>query len=235
MKVLSYLILFFVISFSTQAQFTKQDTLRGSITPQRAWWDLQHYNLEVEVFPEEKSIKGVNTITYKVLESNDVMQIDLQHPMKLEKVTQNGKELSFGSYESAHYVELSKKQKVGKEYTITLHFSGKPRIARNPPWDGGYTWTKDSNGLPFITTSNQGIGSSVWWPNKDHPADEPDKGVDLIMKVPSNLVAVGNGRLISTEDFGSTKSWHWRVVNPINNYGVNVNIGDYMNLSLIHI
>lgn len=223
--------LFLLIAFSVHAQFTKQDTLRGSITPERAWWDLQHYALSVEVFPEEKSIKGVNSITYTVLEPNNVMQIDLQKPMTIEKITQNGKELSFTSEGSAHFIQLKEKQKNGASNTIIIHFSGTPRVARNPPWDGGFTWKKDSNGNHFIANSNQGIGSSIWWPNKDHPNDEPDTGVDLSITIPSNLVAVGNGRLLSSKENGNIKTWVWKVANPINNYAINVNIGDYINFS----
>lgn len=224
-------ILFLSFALSVQAQFTKQDTLRGSITPERAWWDLQQYDLKVEVFPEAQSIQGVNTITYTVVESKEVMQIDLQTPMKIEKVTQKGKELSFTSEGSAHFIKLKEKQKKGATNTLTIHFSGTPKVARNPPWDGGFTWQKDSQGNHFIANSNQGIGSSIWWPNKDHPADEPDKGVNLEITAPSNLAAVGNGRLINTQDKGDKKTWTWKVVNPINNYAINVNIGDYVHFS----
>ncbi len=240
-------ILFLAPQLPAVAQnFTRQDSLRGSITEERAWWDLQHYNLEVEVFPSEKKIKGKNVVTYTVLQENDVMQIDLQAPMQLEKATQNGKELNIVSEGNAHFIQLQKKQKKGKEYELTLHFSGKPRIARNPPWDGGFTWQKDENGNHFIASSNQGIGASIWWPNKDHAYDEPDKGIDLKITAPQNLTAVGNGRLIdetppsipsrNKNGTGSqggkpTEMWHWKVVNPINNYGVNINIGDYVNFS----
>ena len=220
-----------IITFSVNAQFTRQDTLKGSITPERAWWDVQHYQLEVEVFPDTKKIKGTNTISYTVLEPKNILQIDLQVPMKIEKIIQNKKELMFTSEGSAHFVQLLEKQKKNKTLEIKIHFSGTPKEAINPPWDGGFSWKNDSNNKSFIATSNQGIGSSIWWPNKDHPADEPDNGIDLFIKIPSNLVAVGNGRLIGTNEDQATKTWHWKVVNPINNYGINVNIGDYVNFS----
>ncbi|PKA83886.1 peptidase M1-like protein [Ulvibacter sp. MAR_2010_11] len=208
--------------------FTRQDTLRGSITAERAWWNLIHYDLIVEVQPDNRFIQGSNTITYEVLDKNEVMQIDLQAPMKIDKILQNGKELSFTSEGNAHFINLQQKQKKGETDKLTVYFSGKPKEAIRPPWDGGFTWRKDSNGKHFIATSNQGIGASIWWPNKDHSYDEPDKGIGLAIEVPSSLVAVGNGRLIKTEDKGATKIWHWKVVNPINNYGVNINVGDYV-------
>ncbi len=234
MKYILYTLLLTSFTLGAQSQsFSEQDRLMGSITPERAWWDLQHYDLSVEVFPSSKSISGTNTITYKVLENKKVMQIDLQEPMNIDKATQNGKELTIKRKGAIHYIKL-KKQRQGEENKITIYFSGTPREAVRPPWDGGYTWDKDSFGNDFIATSNQGIGASIWWPNKDHPSDEPDKGMDLAITAPSHLVAVGNGRLQKTEDHGTTKSWHWKVVNPINNYGINVNIGDYVNFSEKH-
>ena len=214
-------------------KFTEQDKLRGSITPERAWWDLQHYKLSVKVLPKTKAIKGSNTITYKVLEKGKLMQVDLQPPMRIDRVEQNGKQLFFESNGNAHFIKL-KKQPKDSEQKLTVYFSGTPKKAIRPPWDGGFSWEKDANGKHFIATSNQGIGSSVWWPNKDHPADEPDKGVDLDITAPADLVAVGNGRLLKTVDNGTTKTWHWQVLNPINNYGVNVNIGDYVNFKEVY-
>ncbi|MCF6306872.1 MAG: M1 family metallopeptidase [Flavobacteriaceae bacterium] len=223
------LIIVFIISFSAFSQtFTRQDTLRGSITPERAWWDLQHYNLQVEVKPDAKFISGSNTIRYKVLNEKQRMQIDLQPPMKINKILQNGKDLKFTSEGNAHFIQLQQKQKTESVNELTIYFSGHPKTAVRAPWDGGFSWDRDSNGMHFIATSNQGIGSSIWWPNKDHPYDEPDNGVDISIKVPKEFMAVSNGRLQKTDEDLTTKTYHWKVINPINNYSVNVNIGDYV-------
>ena len=210
-------------------QSTRQDSLRGAITPQRAWWDLQHYHLQVKVEPDQKFISGINTMTYKVTGAQNLLQIDLQAPMVLEKVIQNQVELNYEQEGSAYFITLKDLQSIDSTYSIELHFSGKPVIAIRPPWDGGLTWSEDSNGLPFIANSNQGIGSSIWWPNRDHPADEPDQGVLISVEVPENLMDVSNGRLIKIDHNkkAKTKTYHWEVKNSINNYGININIGDY--------
>ena len=227
-----WVIVFLLVNLTLSAQeFTRQDTLRGSITEERAWWDLKHYDLNVEVFPESKSISGINTLTYTVLSEGNVLQIDLQSPMSLDKVEQNGTPLKVVSEGAAHFITLQEKQEIGEDYNIVLTFSGKPQEAKNAPWDGGFSWKKDGNGKPFIATSNQGIGASIWWPNKDHAYDEPDNGMTMAFTAPAELTVVGNGRLVKTEDNGNTKTWYWQVVNPINNYGVNINIGDYVNFS----
>lgn len=210
-------------------EFTRQDTLRGSITPERAWWDLLHYHLNVEVVPQTKTITGYNIITYKVVGDQNRMQIDLQPPMKITKVMQDGKELEIAHEGNAHFITTNdlKIDEIGK---VTVHFEGIPKEAVRPPWDGGITWNEDSNGKPFIASSNQGIGASIWWPNKDHPTDEPDNGVLISVEVPEELMDVSNGRLIKTDHNKKkkTKTYHWEVKNPINNYGVNINIGDYV-------
>ncbi|WP_313115010.1 M1 family metallopeptidase [Aequorivita sediminis] len=224
-----FFLLFLSINFVSHAQeFTRADTLRGSITPERAWWNVTHYDLKVSVNPSEKSIEGSNTITYEVLEDNNIMQIDLQAPMKIDKILQNNEKLSFTSEGNAHFLKLKKKQKKGKQNKITIYFSGKPTVARRAPWDGGFTWTKDSNGNDFIATANQGIGASVWWPLKDHPSEEPDNGMTISVTAPKHLMDVSNGRLTKVIENDTTKTWIWEVVNPINAYGVNINIGDYV-------
>lgn len=224
--ILSILMLFSTNNFAQE--FTRADTLKGSITPERAWWDVLHYDLKVSVVPADKSISGSNTITYKVLKPNNRMQLDLQGPMQIDKIVQNGKELSFTSDGNAHFVTIQEKQQIGKKNKLTIFFSGKPKVARRPPWDGGFTWTKDSNDKDFIATSNQGIGASIWWPLKDHPYDEADNGVTIAVTAPKDLMDVSNGRLIGVTENGDTKTWVWEVKNPINSYGVNINIGDYV-------
>jgi len=213
----------------SQRKYTRQDSLRGSITQERSWWDLQKYDLTVSVNPTNKSIKGSNVVQYKVLEAYTVMQIDLQNPMNIDKVTQDGQPLVVKRDGNAHFITLSKKQVPGAVNTLKIEFSGNPTVAKNAPWDGGFSWSKDSNGKDFIATSCQGIGASLWWPCKDHMYDEPDGGMTINVNVPSNLIAVSNGRLKGQKtEKDKTKTFTWVVANPINNYGVNINIGDYV-------
>ncbi|WP_456865940.1 M1 family metallopeptidase [Galbibacter sp. BG1] len=213
--------------FHNEEQFTRQDTLRGSITPERAWWDLNYYHLDVAVEPSKEYISGKNTIRYKVLSSAQTLQVDLQPPLKIEKVTQNDKELTFTSEGNAHFIHLKEKQNKGDYNEVVVYYSGHPKEAIRAPWDGGFSWKKDKNGNDFVATSCQGLGASVWWPNKDHMYDEVDS-MKISVTVPKNLMDVSNGRLIGVDEHEKTKTFHWFVSNPINNYGVNVNIGDYV-------
>ena len=213
---------------------TRQDTLRGSITPEREWWDLTYYHLDIKVEPDKKFISGSNTVGYKVLKSNKMMQIDLQEPMKITSVEADGKSLKFNREGNAYFIELKQKQKKNDINYIKINYEGFPKEAIRAPWDGGLSWTKDENGNHFIATSCQGLGASVWWPNKDHMYDEVDSML-ISVNVPKNLTNVSNGRLRKvTEHKNDTKTFDWFVTNPINNYGVNINIGDYVSFSEVY-
>lgn len=227
MKRIFVIISLFSLSIVSAQNHTRQDSLRGSITPERAWWDLSHYDLNVTVEPSKKFISGYNVISYKVLNEAKTLQIDLQDPMKIESVEQDGKKLKFTSEGNAHFIKLKKRQVPGELNQLKITYSGYPRKAVRAPWDGGFSWKEDPNGNPFVATSCQGLGASVWWPNKDHMYDEVDS-MRISATVPKDLMDVSNGQLESVEDKGDFKTYNWVVKNPINNYGVNVNIGNYV-------
>ncbi len=212
---------------AAQQAFTRQDTLRGSITPERSWWDLSYYDLSVSVDPASQTLTGSNRISYTVLEPGNRLQIDLQEPLRIDAVLQDGQPLKVESEGNAHFVTLAKPQRKGASETVTVNYSGAPRVAVRAPWDGGFSWARDSKGQPFVATSCQGLGASAWWPVKDHMYDEPDS-MAIAVTVPKSLMDVSNGRLRKVEEDEATRTYHWFVSNPINNYGVNINIGDYV-------
>jgi aminopeptidase N len=242
-KYVSVVFIVFLISNTANAQglmgksetdFTHQDTLRGSITKERVWWDVKQYHLDIKINPADSTISGSNTIRYKILNSYNRMQIDLQEPLEINKVIQDGKELKYQRDGNVFYIDLVALQNPGEIKKLTVFYGGKPKIAARPPWDGGITWSKDNNGKPFIASTCQGLGASVWWPNKDHMYDEVDDMI-ISVNVPNNLTNVSNGRLQSVIDMkDGTRTFNWYVSNPINNYGVNINIGDYVSFSEVY-
>ncbi|WP_159477509.1 M1 family metallopeptidase [Dyadobacter sp. 3J3] len=214
-----------------QTVFTHADTLRGSITPERAWWDLTYYHLNVKPNAKDSTLTGSTVVNYKVLKPNQVLQIDLQEPLKIEKVIQDGQPLTYKRDGNAFFITLTKKQEKGKSESIEVFYSGRPRLAKRPPWDGGVQWVHDGNGNTIISTSCQGLGSSVWWPCKDHMYDEPDSMM-VSITVPKGLTDVSNGKLRSVvENNDDTHTFNWAVINPINNYGVNMNVANYVSWS----
>ncbi|MCC5936505.1 MAG: M1 family metallopeptidase [Lunatimonas sp.] len=215
-------------------EFTRQDTLRGSVTPERAWWDLVYYDLDIQVDPDARTIAGKNTIYYTVLSPKQVMQIDLQEPMEIEAFVQDGKKLTYIREGNVYFVQLEKNQRIGDLNALEVSYGGVPVVSTNPPWSGGITWSTDSNGKPFIANSNQGDGASLWWPCKDHMYDEPDS-MQISVRVPQPLMNISNGRLRKVvEHPDNTRTFQWYVDNPINNYGVNISIADYAQFGEIY-
>jgi len=219
--------------FAQENEVTRQEMLRGSITPEREWWDVQHYDLKVQFLPQTRRLQGSNEIIFKTLKAGNKMQIDLQPPLAITKVTHGDAQLKFEREGNVYWVSFEKELPKGVEDKVEVFYEGVPTASRNPPWVGGITWGRDDLGDYYINTTCEGIGASIWWPNKDHGSDEPDRGMNINVTVPENLTAVSNGRLkkVDHDVAGKTKTFHWEVVNPINNYGVNVNIGNYVNFS----
>ena len=207
--------------------FTHADTLRGSNGPARTWWDVTFYDLHVTIDPENERIEGWNGITYRVLEPATEMQIDLQVPMEIDSIVQDGRAIEYRRDGNAFFVALRADQPAGQTKQVTVYYHGTPQVAENPPWDGGFIWREDGSGDAWVATANQGLGASVWWPTKDLQSAEPDSQ-RVAITVPDPFVDVSNGRLRSTTRNGDgTTTYEWFVTNPINNYNITVNMGEY--------
>jgi aminopeptidase N len=212
-------------------RYTHADTLRGSNGPGRAWWDVTFYDLHVRLHPADSSLAGWNGITYRVLAPAREMQIDLQPPLEVDSMVQDRSRLRYRRDGNAFFVSLGAPQRAGESRTVTVWYHGKPRVGRRLPWDGGFTYPGDSLGNPWIATANEGLGASVWWPNKDYLADEPDSQ-RIAVTVPDSLVDVSNGRLRgTTRNRDGTTTYEWFVTSPINNYDVEINAGRYAHYS----
>lgn len=220
---------------SNQTTFTRQDSLRGGYSVARAWWDVIKYDVHVKVNIPEKYLSGFVDITYKTIKkAENLMQIDLQQPMQIDKIVYVGKKkaLRFEREGNVFWVKPKRKHSVGKVETLRVYFSGNPKVAKNAPWDGGWIWTKDSLGRDWATVACQGLGASVWYPCKDHQSDEPDQGASLSITVPNSLQAVGNGRLVNVKNNSNkTHTFKWVVKNPINTYNLVPYIGKYVNFT----
>ncbi|UFH32803.1 M1 family metallopeptidase [Chryseobacterium sp. C-71] len=218
--------------FEQNKKFTKQDTLKGSNTEFRNFWDVKKYELSVEPDFEQKSIRGNNKISFEILKdvTNPVFQIDLQKPMKADKIDCSFPTID-GFKRDGDFIFISSKKnfKKGEKFTIDITYSGNPTIAKNAPWDGGWVFTKDEKGNPWMSVADEGIGASVWLPVKDIWNDEPENGIVMKIITPSDLVGIGNGRLTDKKTENGKNIFTWEVKNPINAYSIIPNIGKYVN------
>jgi aminopeptidase N len=212
--------------------FTRADTLRGMLSPERSCYNITYYHLEVRVDPVEQTIRGSNDIHFTVVEPFNRLQIDLFENLAIEKIVCDGRsELGFTREYNAVFVDFPTPLAKGSAHHIKVHYGGKPTEGKNPPWQGGVTWTKDPGGNPWVVVTCQGLGASVWWPNKDHQADEPDSML-ISVAVPKGLMDISNGRLRGTQKLpGGWTRYDWFISYPINNYCVTLNIGKYAHFS----
>ncbi|MDQ3046438.1 MAG: M1 family metallopeptidase [Bacteroidota bacterium] len=219
-----------------QVKFNRGDTLRGDLSEMRLCYDVLFYDLDIKVDIEKKFLSGANTIRFLVVNDFKTFQIDLFKNMNIEKIVFNKQDVLFRREFNAVFVEFPDTIRKGNTASITVHYSGKPIEAKNAPWDGGFSWSRDKRKKPFVGVSCQGTGASLWWPCKDHQSDEPNEMM-IRITVPPGLKDVSNGKLlreIALPD-GWTK-FEWYVSYPINNYDVTLNIANYVHFgdSFIH-
>jgi len=210
-----------------QKLYTEADSLRGSLRPERDY-DVLTYHLQVKIDPDERYISGFNTITFKAEDVLPVMQIDLFENLKIDSILHNNESLSYSRKFNAVFVEFKDSSRIKEKDSIQVFYSGNPVVAKNAPWDGGFVFSQDEQGNPWIAVAVQGTGASLWYPNKDHQSDEPEEAL-IEIAIPNGLTNVSNGRAIDTLDLGNGYTrWSYKVTNPINNYDIVFNIGNYV-------
>lgn len=211
--------------------FTHADTLRGKLTRLRTCYDVYFYDLHLKIDTATHSISGYNIITYKNVTGYSTMQVDLFSNMIIDSILHGNSKLTYTRDGNAVFIKFNSIQQKNKKDSIRFYYHGKPQIAKNPPWDGGFVWSHDSLGKPWIDVACEGTGASLWWPCKDHLSDKPDS-MRMSFDIPNGLMCVSNGRLRSTQNLnnGCTR-FTWFVSSPIINYDVTLNIADYAHIS----
>lgn len=200
----------------------------GELLPAQEAYDVQHYDLTLKIEPESKSIDGVLQVRAKVLQSIDTFVLNLDPLLQVRKITRAGdsEELNFAHQQDR--LDIDVQADAGSEVTLAIAYGGNPRVAPRPPWEGGFQWARTPSGAHWIATSCQMEGADLWWPCKDHPSDKTES-MDLRITVPADLVCASNGRLLSdVENQDGTRTFHWRVSTPINNYCVALNIAPFI-------
>ncbi|AWA30577.1 peptidase M1 [Flavobacterium magnum] len=213
----------------SQETFSRKDSLQGGMRSERSCFDIRRYDINLRVIPSQKSIRGFNDIAFRVVENTSRIQIDLFGNMQVDSIVWDSNRLQFKRDFNAVFIDFPTPLAKDSDQKITFYYSGNPIVAQRAPWDGGFVFSKDTAGKDWIATAVQGTGASLWYPCKDSQTDEPDNGVTIKLAVPNGLMGVSNGRFTGSQDLndGYTR-WDWEVKNPINTYGISLNIGDYV-------
>jgi len=210
---------------------TRRDTLQGGLRFERTCFDVQRYNLDIQVLPRTKKIEGNNEIIFKVVDNTSKIQIDLFENMQIDSIVWNTKKLTYKREFDAVFVKFPSELPKGSTQNIKVYYQGNPKVAKNAPWDGGFVFSTDTKKQPWIGVAVQGTGASLWYPVKDTQTDEPDNGASVKVAVPDGLMNVSNGRFLGSEKLANNFTrWDWEVKNPINTYNITLNIGDYVHI-----
>ncbi len=208
--------------------FTRADSLRGSLSPLRTGYDINYYHLNIRVDIDNKFISGSNLFRFTATRDFKALQFDLFENLKISKILYRGSEIPFKRDFNAVFITFPAEIKKGVRDEFTVFYEGNPTIAKRAPWDGGFVFSEDASGKPWVGVACQGFGASSWWPTKDHQADEVDSML-ISVEVPPGLMDVSNGRLRSVEKLaGGFNRFNWFVSYPVNNYNVTLNIADYV-------
>jgi len=207
---------------------TRADILRGEYGRYRANNDLLFYHLDIRVDPEQKFLKGKVTIRFKMLRDDNRIQLDLHSALNVDKILLGAAELKYERDSGAVFVDFPETLRAGRTYSIDFYYSGHPLEQGR---FGGITFKQDPAGRTWINTACEGIGASVWWPNKDQWRDEVES-MRISVAIPNGLTDVSNGKFLGKTDLGDGYTrWDWLVHYPINNYDVSLNVGHYEHFS----
>jgi len=235
MKRLIFYILICSISTNLFSQnYSKGDSLRGNLSSLRNCYDVFFYDLDIHLDLEKKTLEeSSNTLYFIAVNDFNKIQIDLFKHLKINSIEFEGSLLEFSREYDAVFVKFPRLIFKGEKIKIKCNYFGVPQEAKNPPWDGGFSWRKDDNNNDWVGVSCQGLGASSWWPCKDHQSDEPDS-MKITFTINKNLPIISNGNLISDSTFinrdnKKSRVSSWFVSYPINTYNVTLNIGDYIN------
>jgi len=215
-------------SQSDTPELTRNNYLMGFLNEYRSSYDVTYYDINIDFDIEQKSIDGFVIIKAMALNDIDTLQVDLAKNLNIKKIIYQDSPVEYSREEDAVMVAFN--QTIDKDtlFDFTVHYNGTPQSADNPPWAGGFTWSKDKNDRDWIAVSCEGEGARIWWPNKDHISEEPDS-VRMAFTVPSDLMSIANGQLRSVVEKEDNKTtYEWFVSNPINNYNISVQIGNYV-------
>lgn len=213
--------IFLMLLFSLQLSFGQDWDWGGPVDPLQKKLKIRHYRLELELLPDSQSIQGSNTITFSADERLDTIRLNLIAQYQVDKVLMDDKEVKFSQHDDL--LDIFPLDCTCDQ--IQVFYGGKTPIAKNPPWEGGFTWVKDELENHWMGLSSQGEGSKIFMPGLDHPSSEPSEGVDLLLTAPKPYFVASNGRLVATHTSDEKSTYHWSTQYPINVYNINFTLG----------
>lgn len=230
MKQISALVVIFLSAISSLAQRelgVRPTETGGQLMFEQAVFDVQSYEVNLNVTPSTKSISGVTTMVARTVIPTNVIVLDLDTPYKIDNVSNGTGELKYVRKDGKIWIWFPMTKQVGDEIKTVITYAGTPRLAPRAPWIGGFMWEKTASGADWVSVALQNDGADLLFPVKDHPSDKP-ASVSMNISVPDPLVAVGPGKFQGVKKLSNGYStYSWRMTNPIPNYSIVFNAAPY--------
>ncbi len=202
-------------------------TSGGKLHPLQAIMDIRHFTIALEIDMVKQSISGTTEVSLNLSKKTDTLLLDLIHLYAVTKIKVNNEPVNFYQHDDKIFITNTIGFDIGNQ-KVFIEYNGIPPVAIKPPWDGGFTWTKDKNGNDWMSINIQGEGGKMYFPCKDHPSDEPNEGAELKITIPSNLKVAGPGLLMNVTTKKNKSTYHWKTNYTISNYCILFNIGKYV-------
>jgi hypothetical protein len=161
-----FLILITLVSFSSARQFGTFAS-GGALSANAAKYDVKYYELNLKVDPARQHLSGyVDVVVESAVPAMDTLELDLVNFYTISKTEREGKALPFTHRDHKIKLALAEKLPAGDRASFRIHYAGNPPVATRPPWEGGFNWSKDANGKPWIGVSCQGEAAKFGGPAK---------------------------------------------------------------------
>lgn len=230
MKYFAFLIsvsLLSICAFAQRELGVRPTNTGGPLMFEQAVFDVQSYDIALDVTPRDKRITGTTTMIARTVIPTNVIVLDLDMPYEIESITDGVSALKYQRKEGRIWIWFPMTRQVGDEIKTVIKYSGVPRVAPKPPWIGGIMWSKTPSGADWISVALQNDGADLLFPCKDHPSDKPAM-VAMHITVPDPLIANGPGKFEGArKNRDGTSTYNWRMTNPIANYSIVFNAAPY--------
>lgn len=189
--------------------------------------DVRHVELDLALDFAEKTVSGAVTTTFAAL-FEDVREVTLDAAeLRIERVTLVGSEKTLGYWQDGEklHIRLDRAYHYGEAFAVRVRYWAQPRE--------GMVFVAPEEGNPELPlqvwTQGETQYHHYWFPCHDFPNDRAT--VSSTIRVPGNFFVLSNGKLEGvTENDDGTKSYAWRMEQPIPAYLITLVAGEFSEL-----
>lgn len=185
--------------------------------------DVLHYEIKIQLYPNQKRIEGEVTILMKINDKQSPrIEVNFYDNLAIHNLHLNGKKVKYDRSEKL--LSIEKNDRMIDTAAIKVVYEGTPKSLGF----GSFNFEKVENHTQ-VYTLNEPVFASTWFPCIDLPDDKAL--MDIYITNDSSDVSLSNGKLITTTSAGALKTYHWKTIYPISTYLIALYSGNYKTIS----